>query len=173
MRRGLGKGQGMGYKNLLPRDSYIHGLSAKGLSTVAQPVFNRKIVDARQLTKKEVDEEGWNRSTTALILDDGTLIYPSQDDEGNDAGALFGKTRSGVSIRLGVQEYLNAKGKQYMKNPQGENMYMFDWGQDGWNTEWAKSKSDAEKKAKKKYGYVRNVRKVTHQEYDRQIMRDN
>ena len=109
-RKGLGKGLGIGYKNLVPMDSHIHSLSAKGISTVAKPVFGKKIVDARQLTKKEVEDEGWFRSTTALILDDGTLIYPSQDDEGNDAGALFGKTPDGQEIRLGIQENLDAKG---------------------------------------------------------------
>jgi len=32
-RRGLGKGLGKGYKNIVPRDPYIHGLSAKGVKT--------------------------------------------------------------------------------------------------------------------------------------------
>src|SRR4030042_841444 len=30
-RQGYGKGLGCGYKNLLPNDSFIHGLSAKGV----------------------------------------------------------------------------------------------------------------------------------------------
>lgn len=33
VRLGLGKGLGSGYKNILPKDSYIHGLSAKGVKT--------------------------------------------------------------------------------------------------------------------------------------------
>jgi hypothetical protein len=32
-RTGLGKGQGMGYKNIIPKDSYIHSLSAKGVKS--------------------------------------------------------------------------------------------------------------------------------------------
>jgi len=110
-RRGLGKGLGKGYKNIVPRDPFIHGLSAKGISTVANPIINRKIVDARQLTKKEVEDEGWLQSTTALVLDDGTLVYPSQDDEGNNAGALFGKTADGETVRFGLQSRIDAKGK--------------------------------------------------------------
>lgn len=34
-RRGLGKGLGKGYKNIVTRDSYIHGLSAKGVKTLS------------------------------------------------------------------------------------------------------------------------------------------
>lgn len=37
-RQGLGNGLGKGYKNLAPRDSHIHYLSAKGIS-IGQPVF--------------------------------------------------------------------------------------------------------------------------------------
>ena len=32
-RKGLGKGLGLGYRNLLPMDSFIHSLSAKGIKT--------------------------------------------------------------------------------------------------------------------------------------------
>lgn len=32
-RRGMGKGQGMGYKNLAPRDPLVHSLSRKGVKT--------------------------------------------------------------------------------------------------------------------------------------------
>lgn len=77
-------------------------------------------------------------------------------------------------VKSKVKEYVkvNAKGR-YMTNPQGENMYIFDWGSDGWNSEWAKSKKEALKKANKNFSNVRNLRKVTYQEYDKQIMRDN
>lgn len=67
-------------------------------------VIGRKIVEVRQMTKLEIDAEGWDRGTTALVLDDGTVIYPSQDDEGNDCGALFGREKDGTTIRIGNQE---------------------------------------------------------------------
>lgn len=66
------------------------------------PVVGRKIIGTRQMTQSEIEAEGWYRGTTVLILDNGTLIYPSQDDEGNDSGALFGKTKEGL-IRVGYQ----------------------------------------------------------------------
>jgi hypothetical protein len=49
----------------------------------------RKIVDARYMTQKEADQMGWYSRPLVLILDDGNLLYPSADDEGNDGGALF------------------------------------------------------------------------------------
>jgi hypothetical protein len=49
----------------------------------------KKIVDVRYMTEKERDMLGWQSRCVIIILDDGTSIYPSRDDEGNDAGALF------------------------------------------------------------------------------------
>ena len=66
-------------------------------------IIGKKIVAVRQMTKAEVDAEGWYSGTTAIELDDGTLIYPSQDDEGNDSGALFGKDKDGQMVRVGHQ----------------------------------------------------------------------
>ena len=51
-RRGLGKGLGMGYKNLIPIDSHIHSLSAKGVRT--QKPVGRIIV--KRLTQKQIDD---------------------------------------------------------------------------------------------------------------------
>ena len=54
-------------------------------------LIGKKIVEIRKLTRTEYNLEGWDTFTTALVLDDGTIIYPSQDDEGNGPGTLFGK----------------------------------------------------------------------------------
>lgn len=43
-RKGLGKGLGQGYKNLLPMDSHIHSLSAKGIKSTTR-------LDAKSKTK--------------------------------------------------------------------------------------------------------------------------
>ena len=32
---------------------------------------------------------GWYSRCVVMILDNGTVVYPSQDDEGNGAGSLF------------------------------------------------------------------------------------
>ena len=52
-------------------------------------LLNRKIVDVRYLTIEEMEDLGWYERCVVMILDDGNMIYPSQDDEGNGAGALF------------------------------------------------------------------------------------
>ena len=49
----------------------------------------KKITEVRYLSKKEARDLGWNRRSIVLQLNDGTVIYPSRDDEGNDGGALF------------------------------------------------------------------------------------
>ena len=56
-------------------------------------VIGQKIVKIRPMTNREKENEGWYRGTTVLELDNGVLLYASSDEEGNDAGALFGKDR--------------------------------------------------------------------------------
>ena len=46
-RKGLGKGMGMGYKNIVPRDPYIHGLSAKGVKTRPSGITQKRFRDRR------------------------------------------------------------------------------------------------------------------------------
>ena len=54
-------------------------------------VVGQKIVKVRPMTDEEKDDEGWYRGTAVIELENGVLLYPSSDEEGNDAGALFGK----------------------------------------------------------------------------------
>ena len=67
-------------------------------------IVGKKIVDIRPMTKQETKDEYWeetmNGPATVLVLDDGTLLYPSQDPEGNGPGAIFGKDKNG-SFQLG------------------------------------------------------------------------
>lgn len=53
-----------------------------------QPLVGRKIIAVRYMTAAEQQHVGWHRSPVVLQLDDGTLLFPQSDDEGNDAGAL-------------------------------------------------------------------------------------
>lgn len=58
-------------------------------------LVGRRIVDMRPMTRAEAAAEGWDLgrlhgAPTVLVLDDGTLVYPSRDPEGNGPGALFG-----------------------------------------------------------------------------------
>jgi|19_taG_2_1085344.scaffolds.fasta_scaffold15125_2 hypothetical protein len=58
------------------------------------------IKHVRLLTDEETAREDWRSSTAALVMSDGSLLYASQDPEGNDAGALFGIDPGGVPISI-------------------------------------------------------------------------
>jgi hypothetical protein len=64
-------------------------LSVAWNKAAEQTFLNRKIVGTRYMTRAEADAIGWHSRAVVLMLDDGTLLYPSTDDEGNGPGALF------------------------------------------------------------------------------------
>ena len=49
----------------------------------------KKIVQVRYLNKKEMDDLGWEQTPLVIFLNDGSYMFPSRDDEGNDGGSLF------------------------------------------------------------------------------------
>jgi len=63
------------------------------VSTDLQDLVGRTIVEVRPMTDEEKYAEGWEHfvgSPLVLILDNGLKLYPSEDEEGNGPGALFG-----------------------------------------------------------------------------------
>ena len=61
-------------------------------------LIGKKIVGIREMTKRETENEGWEFGATTIVLNDGTMIYPSIDEEGNRAGILFGIEKGGRKI---------------------------------------------------------------------------
>lgn len=53
-----------------------------------KPLVGRRIVQVRYMTPAEVEALGYYSAPMVLQLDDGTLMWPQQDDEGNNAGAM-------------------------------------------------------------------------------------
>lgn len=53
------------------------------------PLVGRTIVGVRYLDVGEISRLGITHQPVCLQLDDGALLWPMADDEGNDAGALF------------------------------------------------------------------------------------
>lgn len=56
-------------------------------------LIGRKIVDVVKLSKDIKEKEGWeyhHYDGVSIILDDGSFIYASQDEEGNGPGTFFG-----------------------------------------------------------------------------------
>jgi len=60
----------------------------------------RTIETVRPMTSDEQDVEGWSRPATVIVLDDGTKIYPSRDQEGNGPGVIFGISAAGEGFGL-------------------------------------------------------------------------
>jgi hypothetical protein len=60
-------------------------------------LIGKKIMAIRPISKKELEAEGWEQythtATCVILLEGGTLLYPSQDDEGNGPGTLFGQDK--------------------------------------------------------------------------------
>ena len=54
-----------------------------------KPLVGRTIVAVRYLDAEEVNQFGIAHQPVCLQLDDGALLWPMADDEGNDAGTLF------------------------------------------------------------------------------------
>jgi hypothetical protein len=52
-------------------------------------LLGRRILKVRYMTQKEAEEMGWDNRAIVIGLDNGTVIFPSMDDEGNNAGAIF------------------------------------------------------------------------------------
>lgn len=61
-------------------------------------LLGRKIVQVRYLSHEEADDLGWYERCVVIQLDDGNLILPSSDDEGNSAGALFTNNKANPTL---------------------------------------------------------------------------
>jgi len=65
-------------------------------------LVGRRIVALRAMGARELEAEGWSpdKITPVLVLDDGTILFPSRDGEGNGPGALFGATALKQGFRV-------------------------------------------------------------------------
>lgn len=52
-------------------------------------LLNKKIIAVRYVHQDEADDMDWSSRPIAFMLEGGTWIFASMDDEGNDGGALF------------------------------------------------------------------------------------
>jgi len=69
-------------------------------NTAKQVLLGKKITGVRYLTSEEQENLAWYHKCVVITLEDGTLIFPSQDDEGNDAGALYYQTKSESQLNV-------------------------------------------------------------------------
>lgn len=64
-------------------------LTARWNKIAADMLVGRKIVKVSYMDAKETEALGWYKRAVVIELDNGNLIFPSADDEGNGPGALF------------------------------------------------------------------------------------
>ena len=65
-------------------------LNERWETTANKILLGKKIVAIQWMDEKEADKDfGWYKRPVKLMLDDGTIIIPQMDDEGNDGGALL------------------------------------------------------------------------------------
>lgn len=65
-------------------------------------LIGKTIKSVRYMTKAEAKAMYWESRPLAIFFTDGSFIFPSMDDEGNDGGTLFGKTSNGEDITFPV-----------------------------------------------------------------------
>lgn len=61
----------------------------KLVDDASKHLVGKKIIEVDNLTDEELKELGWYNRSVIIILNDGSALFVSKDDEGNDAGALF------------------------------------------------------------------------------------
>lgn len=62
----------------------------------------KTVVAVRYLSVEEQESLGWSHRPLVIQFDDGSIIFPSRDDEGNDAGSLFGQGPDGGELTFPV-----------------------------------------------------------------------
>ena len=65
-------------------------------------LVGRTITQVRYMSEEETTNMGWYKRPLVISLDDGTMLFPSMDDEGNDGGALFGQKKDREDLTFGV-----------------------------------------------------------------------
>lgn len=65
-------------------------------------LVGKKIVSVRYLSIEEANALEWRYCPLVIQFDDDSIIYSSQDDEGNNGGAIFGQTGNGQQIAFPV-----------------------------------------------------------------------
>ena len=56
---------------------------------IADGLVGKKIVKVEYLPKKYMEEWMWDKRPITIHLEDGTILIPQMDDEGNDGGAIW------------------------------------------------------------------------------------
>ena len=64
-------------------------VEGKAAQTAEKFLVGRRIKEVRYLTKDEAEQMYWSKRPLVIIFDNGSYMFASADDEGNNGGALF------------------------------------------------------------------------------------
>lgn len=67
----------------------MSSVAAAWAKKAEEQLVGKTIVGVRYMTPAEMKDQYWSKNPLVIFLSDGSYIYPSADDEGNDGGALF------------------------------------------------------------------------------------
>ena len=66
----------------------VYTLSESWEKRIEKNLVGRKIVKVEYCTEDLADEQNWSSRPLQILLDNGTWLTPTSDDEGNDGGAI-------------------------------------------------------------------------------------
>lgn len=85
-----------------PANSFPKNLATdpSNLSPWSGTMIGKVVKRVRFLTPAELRREGWDAKAVAVEFTDGTVLFASADDEGNDSGVLAARQPDGTAINL-------------------------------------------------------------------------
>ena len=86
----------------LSNNDHTTALKRRWKREAERRLLGRRIAGVRWMTAAEQESCDWQHAAVVLLLDNGVAIWPSADDEGNDAGALYGIDVDGNNFTLPV-----------------------------------------------------------------------
>jgi len=120
-RKGYGIGKGMGYKNLMPMDSYIHSLSAKGVKS--RIIFLNPTNEGQDLNYVETHRGNFNTAQIRAeqmkrqlikAMPQGSIRVSIQDQSGNEL-MLKAKAKKSLYARAKQEKKIEQKLRQIKK----------------------------------------------------------
>ncbi len=71
-----------------PAEDSHRATERKVIAAALALLAGRRVVRVGYLSRSEAADLGWTHRPAVLEFDDGTLLYATADEEGNDAGVL-------------------------------------------------------------------------------------
>lgn len=59
------------------------------IKEISEVIVGKKIKSVSIMTQEDADDIGYDSRPIIIELEDGTLLYPVSDDEGNDGGSIY------------------------------------------------------------------------------------